>query len=285
MAILLRLVKLSALPHGLFFRERRPGVIILIYHRIGARTRSEGDLPLHIFNRQMAYLRSHYPLVSLDDIERGIAATQHTSRDIVAVTFDDGAQEIYEHAFPILSQYRIPATIYVTTKYLEEQRPFDFGAYARGPHSTLPLMWAQVREMVASGLVSVGGHTHTHPDLTQLAPAAIHQELSRCHQTIADRIGTAPRHFAYPWARWTLPVKEMVGQYFDTAVVAGGGKNLPGASDRLALRRRPVQQSDEFWLFRLKLASYLDGEEQVRRIADRWRRFVNARVLADTRQT
>ena len=270
MAILLRLVKLSVLPYGLLFRDRRPGAIILIYHRIGGGTSSESDLSRRVFARQMAYLRAHYQLGSMGDIARGQVA--EGNRDMVVVTFDDGAQDIYEHAFPILRQYEIPATVYVTTRYVEEQRPFDFGGYARVSHKTMPLTWGQIGEMVASGLVTIGGHTHTHPDLTRLPAPEILAELSRSRELIADRLGKEPQHFAYPWARWTAHVREVVGQYFDTAAAAGGGKNLPGTYDPLALQRRPIQQSDGFWLFKLKLASFLDGEEYVRRIADGWRR-------------
>lgn len=274
-------MKLGVLPVGLAFRERRPGVVILIYHRVGTGNRSEGDLARRVFARHMAYLRTHYQLGSIDAVER--AESQPGGADTVIVTFDDGAQNIYEHAFPILYEHKIPATIYVTTKYVEERRPFDFGEYGRGVPNTMPLSWGQIGDMVGSGLITIGAHSHTHPDLTRLSAQAIHGELERSRQLIADRLGTMPRHFAYPWARWTERVREIVGQYFFTAAAAGGGKNLPGAFDPLALRRRPVQRTDGDWLFRLKLASYLDGEEYVRNLADRWRRFARDGVTPAVR--
>jgi peptidoglycan/xylan/chitin deacetylase (PgdA/CDA1 family) len=266
------LIKAAAIPHGVLFRERRPGLVILGYHRVGARTSSDIDLPTDEFTRQMAYLREHCRLVSLDAVSDGSAfVAADGGSDVVAITFDDGAQEIYDHAFPVLLRYRIPATVYLATRYIEHQQAFDFGGYARVASGPRPLTWAQVREMVDSGLVSVGAHTHTHADLTRLSKDAVRDEVGRSHGLVADRVGRAPCHFAYPWGAFTPAVREIVGEHFKTAVRGGCGKNPFGAVDLLALWRRPIQQTDRAWFFRLKLHSYLDAEELARTVAARVR--------------
>lgn len=268
MSVLHTAFKLATLPYGAVFREQRPGLVILVYHRIGGGTSSDIDLPTAEFAGQMAYLLRHYTLVSVDDVTTmSVSQELNGHADIVAVTFDDGYQDFYEHAFPVLLEHRIPATVYVTTAYIEAQRPFDFGELARASRRPQPLTWGQLREMVQSGLITVGAHTHTHPDLTRMPAAAVRQEAERCHRLIADRLGTAPRHFAYPWGRVTPAVRRVVGEYFKTAVRGGCGKNPFGTLDLLALWRRPIQQADVAWLFRLKLKSYLDAEERFRTIA------------------
>jgi peptidoglycan/xylan/chitin deacetylase (PgdA/CDA1 family) len=179
------------------------------------------------------------------------------------VTFDDGVAEVYTWAFPILQRYRIPATLYLATRYVEEQRFFGFRGYQTGAR---PLNWAQVREMMASGLITVGAHTHSHADLTRLPAEAVEEELERSLDLIEARTGVRAMHFAYPWGAVTAQVRRAVAARFRTAVRGGAGKNLPPVLDPLALWRQPVQQSDGFWLFRLKLESYLDGEEALRRL-------------------
>lgn len=267
------LVKLAAIPYGVLFRERRAGLIILAYHRVGGGTASDIDLPAPEFARQMAYLKAHYTLVSMDTvINRPVREDLTTPSDVVAVTFDDGYRETYDVVFPVLQQYQIPATIYLASRYLEAQEPFDFGTFARAGRRPAPLSWAQVREMVASGLVTAGAHTHGHMDLTRLSTDLVRDDLERCRQLIADRVGVPPQHFAYPWGRVTPAVRRITGQYFRTAVRGGCGKNPFGTFDPLTLWRRPIQQSDVSWLFRLKLESYLDGEEYLRTFAARLRR-------------
>ncbi len=270
--ILLRLVKLAVIPYGAVFRERRRGLVILGYHRIGGGTDSEIDLPTDAFTRQMAYLRDHYTIVSMEalldgSIHNGIDGQS----DLVAVTFDDGYREIYEHAFPVLLRYGIPATVYLATRYIDAQQHFDFGRYARQEVRPAPLTWEQTRDMMTSGLVTVGAHAHSHADLTRLSVEAVREEVAQCRRVIADRLGSAPRHFAYPWGVLTPAVQRVVGECFQTAVRGGCGKNLLPSLQPLALWRQPVQQSDGFWLFTLKVRSYLDGEEYFRGLAVRHR--------------
>jgi len=269
---LLRFLKASILPYGVLFRERRVGVIILIYHRVHGGTSSEIDLPRHVFARQMAYLRAHYPVISLDALTHGTWTTGRHDSDVVAVTFDDGCRDIYEHAFPILLEHSIPATIYLATHYIESQEPFDFGGYARQRQRPRPLTWWQLRTMIASGLITVGAHTHSHVDLTRLSLAAAREEVDRSRRFIEYRLGVRPRHFAYPWGRVNPTVKSIVGEQFATAVRGGCGKNPFDAVDFLSLWRQPIQQSDGVTLFRLKVRSYLDGEEYLRGLAARLRR-------------
>lgn len=272
MSLLLRALKLGVLPYGVLRHERRPGLVVLIYHRVGGGTDSEIDLPVSVFERQMAYLHEHHALVSLDALTDGPSVVGPHRTDLVAVTFDDGCREIYEHAFPILVRYKIPATVYVVTRYMESQRPFDFGGYSRSNQRPWPLSWGQARDMVASGLMTVGAHSHSHEDLTRVSAGAVREEVDRCRGLIEDRLGSPPRHFAYPWGVMNAGVKRIVGESFATAVRGGCSKNPFSEMDLLSLWRRPIQQSDGFWLFRLKLKSLLDGEEYFRTLAGRCRR-------------
>lgn len=267
------LMKLAVLPHGALWRERRPGVIILGYHRIGGETGSDVDLPAAVFARQMAYVREHYRVIGMDALADGLVLSEPAHRDLVAVTFDDGYRETYDHAFPVLQQLQIPATVYVATEYIDGQREFDFGVAARSGRPGRPLTWAHLREMAASRLVSIGAHTHRHRDLSLLSGEAAREEIATSQRVIEDRLGVRPRHFAYPWGMVTPAVRRVVAEYFHTAVRGGCGKNVFGAIDVLALWRQPLQQSDGMTFFRLKLRSYLDGEEYFRTLAARNRRL------------
>ena len=95
--------------------------LILRYHSVG---NADGAVPpyidpslcvpLHAFERQMRFLHEHYTPVSLDQVVAWIIGGHPIPPRAVAVTFDDGYQDNYSNAFPILKKYRIPATFYVT---------------------------------------------------------------------------------------------------------------------------------------------------------------------------
>ena len=62
------------------------------------------------------------------------------------------------------------------------------------------MTWDQVEEMVGSGLVDVGSHSHTHPDFDAIDHAGAEEEVGQAHEVLASRLGLpgATPSFAYP---------------------------------------------------------------------------------------
>jgi len=102
-----------------FCRAARSRFAILCYHRVG-----RGGVPVYsglppvVFEAQMKYLREHYRMVSLDEVLREMSDPRGRA-PAVAITFDDGYADLYEHAFPVLLRYEIPATIFLTVGAIE----------------------------------------------------------------------------------------------------------------------------------------------------------------------
>ncbi len=249
----------ATLPYFVLRRDRRAGLVVLLYHRVGGGSRSEIDMSVRVFDRQVRYLRRHYRIVSLDDVVQvGARRTMGTTRqDTIAITFDDGCAETYDVVYPILQQYGIPATIYIPAMYIEEQRPLDFGAY-RGVGPAVrprPLSWDQIMEMVHSNLVTIGAHTYSHADLSRTSVEEAKRELEDCDQLIESRLGFRPKHFAYPWGRWVSATHTLVSSRYESITLGGTGKNPYIRLDPSKLWRFPVVRSDGFWLFRARLGT------------------------------
>lgn len=246
---------------------RRPGrgLVVLIYHRVGARTPMSVDLPLPLFEDHIAWLAATLPVVSLDDGLAWLDASPAADDPLrVVVTFDDGTADFADSAVPVLARYRVPATLYVATEFVEEQRPF--------PHDGVPLTWAALHDALATGLVTVGSHTHSHALLDRLPAEQVAGELDRSVDLIGERLGVVATHFAYPKAVPGSPEAEAaVRARFASAALGGGRANGRRATDRFRLARTPVQTSDGMRWFERKARGGLALEETIRRVVNRAR--------------
>lgn len=62
----------------------------------------------------------------------------------------------------------------------------------------LKMTWAQVREANESALITFGGHSHTHPILSFLAPDGLVAEIETSLSLLDTYAGIGPTHYSYP---------------------------------------------------------------------------------------
>ena len=110
------------------------------------------------------------------------------------------------------------------------------------------LTWEQLREMLESGLCSVGNHTHDHVRPEQLTAA----DLDACTAAVEQHLGVRPRHFTYPWGVVVPGMEDALRARFRSASTGELGRNLPGV-DLMRLRRVPVRRTDPDEFFAAKL--------------------------------
>jgi peptidoglycan/xylan/chitin deacetylase (PgdA/CDA1 family) len=248
-------------------RRPEPGLVVLIYHRVGQRTSVEVDLPTSLFAEQMAALTAETELVTLTDGIQRLADASSPS-PMVAVTFDDGTADFADVAVPVLVEHQVPVTLYVATEFVDERRDF--------PDDGVPLSWSALADAVSTGVVDVGSHTHAHALLDRLAPDRVDAELDRSIELIGEHLGVRAAHFAYPKAvMGSAAADRAVRERFASAALAGGLANRPGRTDAHRLARTPVQVSDGERWFRRKARGGLALEETIRAVVNR-RRYSDA---------
>ena len=226
-----------------------PGPRILIYHQITGSPDREMDVAPDAFSRQVAWMKERGQIM---DLESAVAASTTQDADRVFVlTFDDGYGGVFDHAFPLLKDQGIPFTLYITTGLVGSDDP-------------VALNWDQVREMQASGLMTVGAHTHTHPDLRELTSEQVEWEVEESTRQIEAELGVRPQHFAYPKGYWATSAEPVLKRHYRTAVL-GAGPPISGVTDPHRLSRVPVQRSDGHFFFTRKLETGLRMEEWLRR--------------------
>lgn len=291
---------------------------MLMYHRF---TSPQSDprvvgVSAESFEQQVAHIARHYQPMTVTEMIRGCFEDEKLPKHAIAITVDDGFQDFYQIAWPILKRHRVPATFYVTTGFVDERlwlwpdqltwilgcalevrsslAPFTYGVETvippsgtedlrqlfghlvgyllriadykkhaflkelaefwqlsvpeKAPDWARPVSWRQLAEMQDQGL-EVGGHTVTHPSLSQVSPEQAKNEIMGARDALLANLGEAERSFCYPngtpedFVGAQVPLIKQAG--FTGAVVAFA--DAQGQRQRYAMRRH--SGSDDMFQF------------------------------------
>jgi peptidoglycan/xylan/chitin deacetylase (PgdA/CDA1 family) len=214
---------------------------ILMYHSVSDHATpkySPFAISPTLFAQQMEYLRQHNytPITVTRFMEIRAGGEQPLPAKPVLLTFDDGLEDFYTGALPILQQYNFPATLYVVTGFMNGTSRW---LLSEGEGNRPMLSWGQLAEIQAAG-VECGGHTQTHPQLDTVSLARAKDEITQCKKILEDHLGQTIRSFAYPYGYHTNAVKQAVQDAGYTSACAVKYEMCSENTDRFALKRLMV---------------------------------------------
>jgi len=252
---------------------------ILMYHRV---TEEPGDdrptvnVPPDRFRRQLhGLLERGYRIWSLGEaLDAAATATTYPSK-VAVITFDDGYESVYRNAWPALRELRAPATVLVTTAYLETEQPFPFDEWASRRWASVeaetwrPLRWQQCAEMENDGIIEIGSHSHTHGDFRG-KPDAFAEDVRASIAALDARLGARRRPFAFPFGSVSRGFADPALQHeartagFTCALTTEIGLVKPGASP-FAWPRVEVDRTDDAASIQAKLDGWYSWMNVARR--------------------
>jgi peptidoglycan/xylan/chitin deacetylase (PgdA/CDA1 family) len=184
---------------------------ILRYHQIAELDRDPHHLAVSpsLFDQHLAVLTQRWRPATLDSIVGGLRAGSVPDRT-VALTFDDGYQDFFTAALPLLRHHGVPATVFLVSDILESRGEVWWNELepvraAGQPHEQrhgeahLALSPEQVVSVAAEALIAIGAHTRSHPKLSQLTPEQRWNEIEGCKAPLEAVTGYEVSAFAYPF--------------------------------------------------------------------------------------
>jgi peptidoglycan/xylan/chitin deacetylase (PgdA/CDA1 family) len=184
---------------------------VLMYHRVvhEAPTNSHHGIwvTAHSFEQNLVSLKQRgYSAITFEQYQLFLNGDFALPQKPVMLTFDDGYEDNYSIAFPLLKKYGLSAVIFLVA---ESSRPTNFWDHNE---PQVPLLnHKQIGEMAAAG-IEFGSHTMTHPDLSTCSPERVRKELVESKHLIKQLTGKETLSIAYPYGSVNEIIKSIAAE-------------------------------------------------------------------------
>jgi peptidoglycan/xylan/chitin deacetylase (PgdA/CDA1 family) len=177
------------------------------------------------------------------------------------VTFDDGYENNLRSALPILRELHVPATLFLATGFLDSNGPLPSddwslaGSSAVPAASWRPLSTAQCHEMLDSGLIELGAHTHTHQFFVGRAEV-FRRDLARCLEVLEERFAITRPSFAFPFGMMSPELIKAVRASGITCALSTRSERVVAGSEPFPWGRFAADDSDTAATLAAKLSGW-----------------------------
>jgi peptidoglycan/xylan/chitin deacetylase (PgdA/CDA1 family) len=256
------------------WKGARGRVVVLCYHSIHPTHGFASATPAR-FDEQVRWLKDHCQIIPLNEaLDRVRYPSSEPPLPAVAITFDDGYEDNFFNALPILIHHGVAASFFVTTGFIDREPSVMDHMRRLRRMEVSSLSWSQVQDMHEAGM-QIGSHTVTHRTLKELDDRAVQTELTDSRRVIEDHLGEEVRSLAYPFG---VPLRHFNVRTIDLAGEAG--YRIAVSMQYRNVRRwdqalnipRIVMKNNSLLALKAKIAGSLD-------IIARWQGDVSRRAL------
>lgn len=171
------------------------GAVILLYHHVATNTPRSTSVTPQEFAEHLAFIKANYVVFPLKDIVEAARHNKPLPDNALAITFDDGYDNIYENAHPLLQEYGFPYTVFINPSVIGVQ--------------SNQLTWDTVKTMHKDG-VTFANHTLDHLHMLERHAGEnnnqwltrIWQNVEEAEKQITGHIGESLKYLAYPFGEY-----------------------------------------------------------------------------------
>ena len=221
-------------------------VPILTYHHVGIPSGKWrlNDVSEKSFDYQMDFIKRHgFEVISFADLVDGISKGHVFARNTVVLQFDDGYEDNYTYAYPILKKNNFSAMVFLVSDKIGTP---GF------------LNWDEIKEMEKDNFLA-GAHTRHHVYLPGVSLPQAQDEIAGSKKIIEDHLGHSIDYFCYPTGGFTADIKRMVKEAgYKAAVTTNRGKDRFNF-DLYELKRIHMSNNDDQYsgmILWVKLSGY-----------------------------
>jgi len=243
----------------------QPGRIqILAYHKVDMlRELGITCIPPSTFEKQMRFLAQNgYQSISPEELVTsiteptspwrrgsGVAQSRQLPEKPVLLTFDDGYENFYTHAYPILKKYGYTALIFMIAGYVDNWNLWEVKlSKERFKH----LSRTQIRELSEEGFW-FGSHGVNHLFLTYQSDSLAREEIQLSKSILEEILGKPIQFFSYPYGNYDAKIARFVREAEYQAAFCLHPARTMAIDNLYSLPRCVIYMSDTLWEFKAKL--------------------------------
>lgn len=181
---------------------------ILTYHSI-----SDGSSLLSVktenFDRQMKFIKNNFNVLDAELFSKLLKSGKSFPSNSALVTFDDGFEDVFLNALPILKKYNLPAIVFVNPYYVAQKASFTTRIDDKERNIC---SLEQLMELSKNG-VSIANHGFYHKPMTSLSEEEIKSEFLKTKEWIETNFETNkfPSLFIFPKGSYNENVLRVLG--------------------------------------------------------------------------
>jgi peptidoglycan/xylan/chitin deacetylase (PgdA/CDA1 family) len=180
-----------------------------MYHHVNS-DRCSNDLK--IFEEHLKYISQNY--TSLFPGEKVLSKS-------VCLTFDDAYADFYYFIYPLLQKYNLKALLAVPTKYIlddtnytqDTRLGFEHNDLFKNYEKATFCTFKELREMIDSGLVQIGSHSHSHVNLLEKG-VDLEEELVISKNILEEKLGIKIESFVFPFGKYNEEIAKEAHKHY-----------------------------------------------------------------------
>ena len=195
---------------------------VVVYHTIStpeAALPADTDISPQRFETHLRWLaKRRERIVSLRE-----TLFEPKSKNLIALTFDDGYRDNLTVALPLLEKYDLPMTLFMAADFIGKE---DY------------LTADDLKYLAAHPLITIGSHTFSHQHLTELSNAEAKFELLESKKILEEITGKTIDLLAYPYGDCNTAIELLSEECgYAAAWSVWNGNNTPFSRWRVPLGR------------------------------------------------
>lgn len=235
-----------------FYFKFRNYIPILMYHRIAAVPGDRNALPPEKFSEQMAYLAQHgYTTITMAMARDYYISGKPLPPKPILLTFDDGYEDNFFAALPILQQYGLKGVVFPIGNWIGKENLWENFNKA----SAQTMDWHKLTEWQQAGM-EIASHTLDHPFLANCPPDALQRELTASKQLLEEKLQHPIEFLCYPYGNFNQKVIAAARQSGYTGAFAIFDGVPLWKINVFALPRIQIPAKQPLWEFKLKVSSF-----------------------------